>query len=65
MKVALEQDASNQEENRTESLEMYIAMLYDAGFSDVDCLWRDFWMGVLIAKKELLCRIHTPSSGSI
>jgi len=50
----LEQDAVNQEKmgNRTESLEMYLAMLYDVGFSDVDCLWRDFWMGILVAKKE-------------
>jgi tRNA (cmo5U34)-methyltransferase len=49
----LEQDALNQaaEGNRCESLAQNLAYLAGAGFHNIDCLWRDYWLAVFVAKK--------------
>jgi SAM-dependent methyltransferase len=40
------------EGNRCESLARYLLYLSEAGFDDVDCLWRDHWLAVFVAKKS-------------
>ncbi|WP_062107417.1 class I SAM-dependent methyltransferase [Bacillus niameyensis] len=44
----VKQDA---EGNKCESVSQYIQYLIDAGFENVDCLWRDYWLAVFVAKK--------------
>jgi tRNA (cmo5U34)-methyltransferase len=45
--------AQAKEGNYCESVEAYVQMLKDAGFVDVDCLWREFWLAVFVAKKPV------------
>lgn len=51
----LERDSFQQqaEGNRCESLSHYLTYLKASGFADVDCLWRDFWLAVFVARKPL------------
>lgn len=39
------------EGNKCESVHNYIQYLREVGFSDVDCLWRDHWLAVFVARK--------------
>lgn len=49
----LAEDARKQaaEGNRCESLGAYLRYLSAAGFRDADCLWRDSWLAVFVARK--------------
>ncbi|MBS4219914.1 class I SAM-dependent methyltransferase [Bacillus sp. FJAT-49711] len=39
------------EGNKCESITHYLTYLHEAGFVDVDCIWRDYWLAVFVAKK--------------
>lgn len=39
------------EGNKCESVSNYLNYLQGAGFIDVDCIWRDYWLAVFVAKK--------------
>ncbi|MEM7128898.1 MAG: class I SAM-dependent methyltransferase [Chloroflexota bacterium] len=53
MREFLKADAEKQaaEGNLCESARAYLDYLSEAGFQHVDCLWRDFWLGVFVAQK--------------
>lgn len=40
------------EGNKCESVSSYLQYLLNSGFKDVDCIWRDYWLAVFIAKKR-------------
>ncbi|MFD2043053.1 class I SAM-dependent methyltransferase [Ornithinibacillus salinisoli] len=40
------------EGNKCESISNYLQYLREVGFKDVDCLWRDYWLAVFVAKKS-------------
>lgn len=44
----IKQDA---EGNKCESVSQYTQYLLESGFVNVDCLWRDYWLAVFVAKK--------------
>ncbi|MBS4201794.1 class I SAM-dependent methyltransferase [Bacillus sp. FJAT-49732] len=39
------------EGNKCESTTQYLNYLHEAGFVDVDCIWRDYWLAVFVAIK--------------
>jgi ubiquinone/menaquinone biosynthesis C-methylase UbiE len=39
------------EGNHCESVPRYLAALASSGFVEIDCLWQDYWLAVLIARK--------------
>lgn len=49
----IEQDTQVQaaQGNICEPLDVYLNVLQQAGFLHVDCLWRDYWMAVVLAVK--------------
>lgn len=49
----INQDKEKQaaEGNACESVSDYLSYLEAAGFVDVDCIWRDYWLAVFIARK--------------
>ena len=40
------------EGNKCESISDYLQDLRNVGFEDVDCIWRDYWLAVFVAKKK-------------
>lgn len=40
------------EGNKCESIDNYLQYLREAEFEDVDCIWRDYWLAVFVAKKR-------------
>ena len=49
----IEEDMKRQaaEGNKCESINAYLSYLNGCGFSNVDCLLRDFWLAVFVATK--------------
>jgi ubiquinone/menaquinone biosynthesis C-methylase UbiE len=39
------------EGNHCESVPAYLSQLKAVGFADADCLWRDYWLAVFVARK--------------
>ena len=35
-----------------ESVENYLNYLKESGFDDIDCIWRDYWLAVFVARKK-------------
>lgn len=40
------------EGNKCEPITSYLNYLKEVGFTDVDCIWRDYWLAVFVAKKS-------------
>ncbi len=55
VQALIRQDEEQQqvEGNRCESVARYERHLAEAGFVDVDCLWRDYWLAVFVARKRV------------
>lgn len=51
--ILADEAAQAKEGNCCESVEAYLQMLKDARFGDVECLWREFWLAVFVAKKPV------------
>jgi len=49
--IEMDRKRGQVEGNHCESVPRYLAALTASGFEDVDCLWQDFWLAVLIARK--------------
>lgn len=47
-----DKEKQDAEGNKCESLSSYLHYLKEVGFVDVDCLWRDYWLAVFVAKKK-------------
>jgi hypothetical protein len=41
------------EGNRCEPVAQYQNYLVTSGFEDMDCLWRDYWLAVFVARKPM------------
>lgn len=54
MRIFLEVDQAKQaaEGNQCEALETYLHYFTEVGFHHVDCLWRDYWLAVFVARKD-------------
>ncbi len=49
--IELDRRRGEAEGNHCESVPHYLGALSACGFEQVDCLWQDFWLAVLIARK--------------
>lgn len=49
--IESDQKKQDAEGNKCESIIDYISYLEDAGFQDVDCIWKDHWLAVFVARK--------------
>lgn len=49
--IRADERKQEQQGNRCESVAEYLRYLGEAGFSDVDCLWRSDWLAVFVARK--------------
>ena len=49
--IELDEQRQDQEGNRCEAVEQYLAYLAACGFKDVCCPWKDFWLAVFVARK--------------
>ena len=43
----------SEEGNECEPVAQYQHYLTESGFEDVDCLWRDYWLAVFVARKPM------------
>jgi ubiquinone/menaquinone biosynthesis C-methylase UbiE len=50
--IELDERRQEVEGNHCESIPRYLAALTACGFEEVDCLWQDYWLAVLIARKS-------------
>jgi tRNA (cmo5U34)-methyltransferase len=46
-----DREVQREEGNLCESVAQYQSYLATSGFQDIDCLWRDYWLAVLVARK--------------
>jgi ubiquinone/menaquinone biosynthesis C-methylase UbiE len=51
--IHIDEKVGRQEGNRCESVLQYQDYLARSGFQDVDCLWRDYWLAVFVARKPM------------
>jgi ubiquinone/menaquinone biosynthesis C-methylase UbiE len=51
--IAGDEERQREEGNVCETVAQYQRYLTDGGFEDVDCLWRDYWLAVLVARKPV------------
>lgn len=49
--IRIDGERQKEEGNRCESVAQYQQYLTSSGFEDVDCLWRDYWLAVFVARK--------------
>jgi tRNA (cmo5U34)-methyltransferase len=49
--ILLDDQKQEAEGNRCESVAQYQAYLSACGFKETECLWQDYWLAVLIARK--------------
>ena len=49
--IRIDEERQKEEGNRCESVAQYQQHLTSSGFEDVDCLWRDYWLAVFVARK--------------
>ena len=49
--IRIDEERQKEEGNRCETVAQYQQYLTSSGFEDVDCLWRDFWLAVFVARK--------------
>ena len=49
--IRIDEERQKEEGNRCETVARYQQYLTSSGFEDVDCLWRDFWLAVFVARK--------------
>jgi tRNA (cmo5U34)-methyltransferase len=49
--IEVDRQRGQVEGNHCESVPRYLAALSACGFEEVDCLWQDFWLAVLVARK--------------
>lgn len=47
-----DKEKQDSEGNKCESISKYLQYLQEVGFKDVDCLWRDYWLAVFVARKR-------------
>ena len=50
--IELDNHRGEVEGNLCESVLRYLEALSAAGFQDVDCIWQDYWLAVLVARKS-------------
>lgn len=49
--IVRDEERQREEGNRCETVAQYQQYLVASGFEDVDCLWRDYWLAVFVARK--------------
>ena len=49
--IAVDDERGRREGNLCETVPEYLAYMDAVGFEDVDCLWRDYWLAVFVARK--------------
>jgi SAM-dependent methyltransferase len=49
--IRIDEQRQEVEGNRCESAAEYQEALSLCGFEDIDCLWRDYWLAVFVARK--------------
>jgi ubiquinone/menaquinone biosynthesis C-methylase UbiE len=49
--MQLDEQRQEAEGNRCEPVVQYEAYLSSCGFEEVDCLWRDYWLAVFVARR--------------
>ena len=49
--IRFDETRQKEEGNRCETVAQYQQYLTSSGFEDVDCLWRDYWLAVFVARK--------------
>ncbi len=49
--IHLDEERQRLEGNLCESVAQYQHYLAASGFEDIDCLWRDYWLAVFVARK--------------
>jgi ubiquinone/menaquinone biosynthesis C-methylase UbiE len=49
--IRMDEERQKEEGNRCETVARYQQYLTSSGFEDVDCLWRDYWLAVFVARK--------------
>ncbi len=56
--IHLAEEISMKEGNLCESVAQYQSYLDQSGFEDVECIWRDYWLAVFLARKPIKVRSH-------
>jgi hypothetical protein len=46
-----DEERQRAEGNKCETVAQYQQYLATSGFEDIDCLWRDYWLAVFVARK--------------
>lgn len=49
--MSVDAERGRKEGNLCESVAQYQYYLSESGFEDVDCIWRDYWLAVFVARK--------------
>jgi tRNA (cmo5U34)-methyltransferase len=48
-----DKERGRKEGNRCETVAQYQGYLDKSGFEDVDCIWRDYWLAIFVARKPM------------
>ena len=50
--MSVDAERGRKEGNLCESVAQYQCYLNQSGFEDVECIWRDYWLAVFVARKQ-------------
>jgi hypothetical protein len=51
--ISGDEERGKAEGNVCETVAQYEHYLYRSGLEDVDCIWRDYWLAVFVARKPI------------
>ena len=51
--IRRDEERQREEGHMCETVAQYQQYLVEAGFEDGDCLWRDYWLAVFVARKPV------------